>query len=397
MTLEEACRLIDPATDLDALAEIEYYNGFKGKDAAAKALHEASQMVVDFVRQMSWHDAKNPPIAHEESWECAGEKHCAVISDIVWVCCESGHTMKGWVENGTWHIEDGHRAEDGHYGHVKLWAPLLEPPEVKKRKPSQLSMRFRRVVKVANSAEIFGAKRCASTIRFVLKPTDARLHRSTENRSVYCSTAGLNSRTKSVRLARKRVWRLNMTMEQLHFMVESPANFVRLACTILFEKREAMAEWAATWHDVFDCANGEQLFLQFMEELFPDGCTIGEKELNRITDRAVRYLQTETRCLDLKAGHGKSRFTYWVSFIPEHKVYGCEFARHEETIIEILTAFFGKSIAGYSLDALKRFILRSFEIRSDNSSVRSIAEDVDFIQRAVFARSFGNGRQEVPK
>lgn len=69
MTLEEACRLIDPATDLDALAEIEYYNGFKGKDAAAKALHEASQMVVDFVRQMSWHDAKNPPIAHEESWE----------------------------------------------------------------------------------------------------------------------------------------------------------------------------------------------------------------------------------------------------------------------------------------------------------------------------------------
>ena len=59
-----------------------------------------------------------------------------------------------------------------------------------------------------------------------------------------------------------------MTMEQLHFMVESPANFVRLACTILFEKREAMAEWVATWHDVFDCANGEQLFLQFMEELF---------------------------------------------------------------------------------------------------------------------------------
>ena len=84
MTLEEACRLIDPATDLDALAEIEYYNGFKGKDAAAKALHEASQMVVDFVRQMSWHDVKNPPIAHEESWECAGEKHCAAF---VASCC----------------------------------------------------------------------------------------------------------------------------------------------------------------------------------------------------------------------------------------------------------------------------------------------------------------------
>ena len=49
MTLEEACRLIDPATDLDALAEVEYYNGFKGKEAAAKTLREASQIVVDFI------------------------------------------------------------------------------------------------------------------------------------------------------------------------------------------------------------------------------------------------------------------------------------------------------------------------------------------------------------
>ena len=51
-----------------------------------------------------------------------------------------------------------------------------------------------------------------------------------------------------------------MTAERLHFMVESPANFVRLACTILFEKKEAMAEWAATWHDVFDCAMANSFF-----------------------------------------------------------------------------------------------------------------------------------------
>ncbi len=30
-----------------------------------------------------------------------------------------------------------------------------------------------------------------------------------------------------------------MTAERLHFMVESPANFVRLACTILFEKKRS--------------------------------------------------------------------------------------------------------------------------------------------------------------
>lgn len=67
MTLEEACRLIDPATDLDALAEVEYYNGFKGKEAAAKTLREASQMVVDFIRRVSWHDAKTPPIQRTDA------------------------------------------------------------------------------------------------------------------------------------------------------------------------------------------------------------------------------------------------------------------------------------------------------------------------------------------
>lgn len=189
-----------------------------------------------------------------------------------------------------------------------------------------------------------------------------------------------------------------MTAEPLHFKVESPANFVKLVCTILFERKEELLEdYGSTWHDVFDGDAGDQHFQRFMEDLFPNGCTIGESELNLITNRAVHFLKTDAVCLDIKANHDKARFTYWVYFAPEHKVYACSFARHEETIIEILTAFFGKSIAGYSLDTLKRFILRSFEIRSDNSSVRSIAEDVDFIQRAVFARSFGNGRQEVPK
>ena len=68
-----------------------------------------------------------------------------------------------------------------------------------------------------------------------------------------------------------------MTMEQLHFMVESPANFVRLACTILFEKREAMAEWAATWHDVFDCANGEQLFFSSWKNFSRMAAPLGKR------------------------------------------------------------------------------------------------------------------------
>lgn len=135
MTLEEALRFIDPETDMDALAEVEYYNGFKGKEAAAKTLREASQMVVDFVRRVSWHDAKTPPPVHDESWENAGEKHCCIMSELVWVCCESRNTMKGWIENGKWYIEDGRPAADTPYGAVKFWAPLLEPPHMKNTMP----------------------------------------------------------------------------------------------------------------------------------------------------------------------------------------------------------------------------------------------------------------------
>lgn len=130
MTLEEACRIIDPETGLSELNKIEYYHGFNGKDAAATALREASQMVVDFVRRMQWHDAKTPPSVHEECWECAGEKHCSLKSDLVWVCCESDCTMKGWFENGVWYLEHGWPADGGILGSVKLWAPILEPPEV---------------------------------------------------------------------------------------------------------------------------------------------------------------------------------------------------------------------------------------------------------------------------
>ena len=54
-------------------------------------------------------------------------------------------------------------------------------------------------------------------------------------------------------------------MEKLHFKVESPANFVKLACTILFERKEELLDdYGSTWHDVFDGEAGDQHFQRFM-------------------------------------------------------------------------------------------------------------------------------------
>ena len=112
MTLEEALRFIDPKTDMDALAEVEYYNGFKGKEAAAKTLREASQMVVDFVRRMQWHDTKTAPPKKEDS------DHDGKV--LVW------HKDLWTASMSPWYFT-ANRPD-----YYPYWMPLPEPPEVAK-------------------------------------------------------------------------------------------------------------------------------------------------------------------------------------------------------------------------------------------------------------------------
>lgn len=176
-------------------------------------------------------------------------------------------------------------------------------------------------------------------------------------------------------------------MKKLHFRVESPANFVNLACTILFERSEKLKELGYVWREVYGGSEGDLFFQRFMEELFPEGCTIGEQELIQLTNKAVRFLETDVSCLDIKANYDKTRFGYYVYFAPMHKVFECGFCQHEDTVIKILADFFGKSIIDYDTEKLRRFITNSFEIRSDNSTVSSIANDADFIQRSVYMKS----------
>ena len=51
MTREEAIRILDPVTTGEALAEIEYYNGFAGKTAAVQAVSDACVLAVASLRE----------------------------------------------------------------------------------------------------------------------------------------------------------------------------------------------------------------------------------------------------------------------------------------------------------------------------------------------------------
>lgn len=139
-----------------------------------------------------------------------------------------------------------------------------------------------------------------------------------------------------------------LSMEKLHFQAKSTANFVKLDCTILFEKGNRMDDLGAVWHEYFNGDTGDRLFQRFMEEAFPNGCVIGEKELMQITNKAISFLETDVSALEAKATIDKRRFAYWVYFAPTHTVSGCWFAEHEETVIQILTNYFGKSIEDFT-------------------------------------------------
>ena len=51
MTREEAIRILDPETTAEALAGIEYYAGFRGKEAAIKAVDDACILAVAALRE----------------------------------------------------------------------------------------------------------------------------------------------------------------------------------------------------------------------------------------------------------------------------------------------------------------------------------------------------------
>ena len=64
MTNEEAIMLLNPSTRILALAEIECYNGFRGKEAYIKAKEDACILAAEALEKADkyrWHDLRKNP------------------------------------------------------------------------------------------------------------------------------------------------------------------------------------------------------------------------------------------------------------------------------------------------------------------------------------------------
>lgn len=171
--------------------------------------------------------------------------------------------------------------------------------------------------------------------------------------------------------------------EMLHFQIESPENFLRLACTIRFQKNKKNLDRVGyAWQTLLDTDAGEELFHQFATELFPEGKTLDIDDIDAITSRALLFLDTDVDAKEIQAEYDKHRYSSWVYFKPYHTVYPVGYAQHNDKAKKLLYEYF-KGIEDYDTAAFQRFIRENVEIKSTVTSVEDIVKDADWIIRSI--------------
>ena len=169
--------------------------------------------------------------------------------------------------------------------------------------------------------------------------------------------------------------------EQLHFSYKSIGNFAKLLSTILYEKEHSAKE-ITLWHLRYDEDETDDLFEQFLEELFPEGGALDVEEIKLLTNHAERFLSKDAQAIQQRVEYEKREYSSWVYFKIDQKVFPCEFAQHQNTVREICVDYF-KDFETVEQDYVKKFILENFEIRSENSTIERIANDCAYIARCI--------------
>ena len=110
MTREEAIRILDPETTGEALAEIEYYNGFSGNTAAVQAVSDACILAISALREQE-----------ERRWIPVTER----FPDKPMECLV--YNKRG--EGGDYDIAYYGQGSYLRYSDSTYWMPLPKPPK----------------------------------------------------------------------------------------------------------------------------------------------------------------------------------------------------------------------------------------------------------------------------
>ena len=126
MKREEAIRILDPETTAEALAEIEYYAGFRGKEAAIKAVEDACILAVAALREQE--ERRWIPVSErlpEESGMyivTANDGHAQRVSFVLWQKRNRMWSLTG--ARSYWGLRIGNRChsrrKENDYGKVQV-------------------------------------------------------------------------------------------------------------------------------------------------------------------------------------------------------------------------------------------------------------------------------------
>ena len=119
MTREEAIRILDPETTAEALAEIEYYAGFRGKKAVKKAVDDACILAVAALREQE-----------ERRWIPVTDRLPNIFEGVLAYCPKRRNTYLLYINaRWEWHFFDKTVAGALLDEAVTHWMPLPEPPK----------------------------------------------------------------------------------------------------------------------------------------------------------------------------------------------------------------------------------------------------------------------------
>lgn len=172
--------------------------------------------------------------------------------------------------------------------------------------------------------------------------------------------------------------------EKLYFKYQSIGNIVRLLVTIQFEKIKTDRD-IFVYHKRLD-REKDEFFEDILLELYPNGVTIGENEINQLIRYVENFLSKDKEARSWYTKWDKKHITSYVYFKIDDKVYPAYHLSHFGIVKDICCDYF-KRFETIDIDYLQRFILENFEIASDFTSPASVANDAEYIARCIYWRN----------
>lgn len=168
----------------------------------------------------------------------------------------------------------------------------------------------------------------------------------------------------------------------LHFSYKSPENLVRLLCEIVYERDHTPRD-ITIYHERFDNET-DSFFADMLTKLFPEGATIGEKEIDLCVEWIDNFLKTDEKAIDFRAKYDLDYYSSYVYFDIDNIVYPCEYASHQQMVKKICVDYFkGVDKADLSAEKVANFIRDHFIVKSRFSTAETIASDAQYIMNCI--------------